>query len=185
MYDKITISGQICTGKTTLFWDLYRKLHWPTFSASLFFRDFAKLHKASLEKAEEQGDKVTKEIDLGMRALLQKRSEIIIEGWMAGLMAKDIPGVLKVLLVCEKNEQIKRFAHRESITKEIARQRIQDRENNLFMTLAKIYKRNDFVNPKNYDLIIDTTNKLSKETLDLVLQALGYFSANGQKPAGA
>lgn len=175
MYDKITISGQICTGKTTVFWDLYRKLHWPVFSASLFFRDYARMHQASLEKAEEQSDKVTKEIDLGMRTLLQKRSEIIVEGWMAGLMAKDIPRVLKILLMCDKKEQIKRFARRERIPEKTARKKIHERENNLFAALTKIYKRNDFINPKNYDVVIDTTNNTPQKTLDLVLQALGYF----------
>lgn len=172
MYDKITISGQICTGKTTLFWNLYRTLHWPTFSASLFFRDYAKLHHASLEKAEEQSNKITKEIDLGMRSLMKKRSEMIIEGWMAGLMARGIPHVLKILLTCDPKEQIKRFAHRAGVDKGAAKQKIHDRERNLFAVLKKIYNRDDFLDPKNYDLVINTTKQSPEKILQAVLQKL-------------
>jgi len=56
-YSKITISGKICTGKTTLFWDLQKKLNWPVFSTGQFFRDYARQHNLSLEKAEEQNKK--------------------------------------------------------------------------------------------------------------------------------
>lgn len=172
MYTKVTISGQICTGKTTLFWDLYRKLHYPTFSASLFFRDYAKMHHASLQKAEEQNDNLTKEIDLSMQRLLQTSPQIIVEGWMAGIMAHDISGVLKVLLTCDQDIQIKRFAQREQVTEEVAKQKVTEREENLFSTLNKIYKRDDFIDPKNYDLVVNTSNKLPEETLAIVLKAL-------------
>lgn len=178
MYNKVTISGQVCTGKTTLFWNLSRKLLWPTFSVSLFFRDYAKLHHTSLQKAEEQTDAFTKEIDFGVKKLLQTRTEIIVEGWMAGLMAESIPNTLRILLTCDEKTQIKRYADREGISSEKAKKEIEERESNLFASLEKIHHRSDFLDTKKYDLVINTSIHSSEETLQEVLNVL-------QKPAGA
>jgi len=177
MYDRATISGQICTGKTTLFWSLQKILGWPMFSASQFFRDRARTQNVSLQKAEEQNSNITKEIDFEMQSLLKKKHNILLEGWMAGIMADDIPGVLKVLLVCDEEKRIERFMQREQISREEAINKIREREGSWEKKLEKIYNRNDFWDPKHYDLVIDTTNKSPQEILDAVLQALGHKPA--------
>ncbi len=164
MYKKITISGLICTGKTSLFWGLQEKLVWPTFSASQFFRDYSRTHNLSLEKAEEQSTMLTKKVDLQMTNMIKADGNIIIEGWMAGIMADQLPQVLRILLTCNREVRIKRFAVREKMTEKEATYHIQQREKNLFRVLEKIYKRSDFVDPKNYNFIVDTTN-VSVDTL--------------------
>lgn len=181
MYNKITISGRVCTGKTTLFFDLQQKLIWPTFSASYFFRDYAAAKHLSLEKASEQSDQLTQIIDYGMGELLKKKDNILFEGWMTGIIAHDLPHVLRVLLTCDDDTRAKRLSLRENLSKEVALQKISEREANLFKRLEEIYHRNDFVDPKNYNLVIDTTNSTPEETLSLVLKTLGRRS--GQKPA--
>jgi len=169
MYSKITISGLICSGKTTLFWDLFKKLNWPTFSASHFFRDYSRTHGTSLQKAEEQTQSLTKVVDFGMLELLKNEQHIILEGWMTGIMADDLPGVLRVFLTCTDEERIKRFAEREKVSLEEAKYQIKERENNVYGKLQSIYKRNDFLDPKNYNLVIDTTTKSPQEILTEVL----------------
>lgn len=182
MYNKVTISGRICTGKTTLFFDLQQKLVWPTFSASYFFRDYAAAKHLSLDKASEQSDQLTQIIDYGMGELLRKKDSIIFEGWMTGIVARELPNVLRVLLTCADDIRAKRFSRRENLSVKDALRKINERETNLFKKLEEIYHRNDFVNPVNYNMVIDTTKSTPKKSLDLVLQALGYFSANGQQP---
>lgn len=157
MYKKIAISGLICTGKTSLFWGLQEKLIWPTFSASQFFRDYSRTHHLLLEKAEEQSETLTRKVDHRMAEMLKGSGNILIEGWMAGIMADNYPDVLKILLTCQDQVRIKRFAAREKISEKEAAFHIREREKNLFKILAKIYHRNDFVNPQNYNLVIDTT----------------------------
>ena len=173
MFHKVTISGTSCSGKTTLFWDLYQKLHWPTFSASHFFRDYARTHQVSLQKAEEQDDSLTKVIDYGMQQLLNKEQNVILEGWMAGIMADKIPDVLKVLLTCEDTVRAQRFAQREKMDVAAAQKQITEREQNVYGKLKEFYKRDDFLDPQNYDLVIDTSNKTPQEVLTLVLEKLG------------
>lgn len=169
---KVTISGRICTGKTTLFWGLQDKLGWPTFSASHFFRDYARTHNLSLEKAEEQSAKFTKEFDNRTRALLQGQGNLITEGWMVGIMADELPGVLRVLLVCDDKVRVQRFAKREAIILADAQERIKQREQNLFAALAKIYQRQDYVDPKNYNFVLDTTALTRNESIKKVLLTL-------------
>ena len=65
MFSKITISGKICTGKTSVFRELHKKLQWPTFSSGAHFREYAKIHNLVLNDAEEQIAKITKKIDRG------------------------------------------------------------------------------------------------------------------------
>ena len=177
MYTKITISGLICSGKTTLFWDLFKKLNWPTFSASHFFRDYARTHGTSLQKGEEQNESLTKVIDLGMTELLKNSEHIILEGWMAGIMADELSGVLRVFLTCDDRERVKRFAEREHVNLDQAQTQIKERETNVYKKLRDIYKRNDFLDPKNYNLVIDTTDKSPEEVLKIVLDKINTNNA--------
>jgi len=41
-----------------------------------------------------------------------------------------------------------------------------------------MYKTDDFWDPKHYDLIINTYSHAPRDTLDLVLQELGYYKNN-------
>ncbi len=173
MYHKATISGQICTGKTTLFRSLEKVLEWPTFSASQFFRDRARTTHASLQKAEEQNTDITQEIDLKMQGMLKSQQNLLLEGWMAGIMADSIPGVLKILLTCQEDVRVSRFSLREKISLDAARLQIREREESWEQKLDKIYHRTDFWDPKNYDLVLDTTHRDPQNVLDVVMQALG------------
>lgn len=172
MFSKVTISGRICTGKTTLFWSLYKHLGWPTFSASQYFRDYARTHGIVLETAGEQIPKITKEADLGMQRLLEQESHVIVEGWMAGIMADEIPGVLRIMLTATDEERAKRFAKRENVSVDEAKKRISEREESWFTRLKNIYHRNDFFDPKFYNLIIDTSAQTQAQVAEVVLTKL-------------
>lgn len=173
-YTKITISGKICTGKSTLFTNLARKLKWKTFHTGDFFRDYVKKHGLILEKAEEQNEELTKKIDYQARDILKnKENHYIFDGWMTGLMADHYPHVLRILLTCDDHIRATRFAKREKISIDEAKKAIKEREENLFNKLIAIYHRNDFVNPKNYNCVIDTTFLTSNEVFQKVFNTLG------------
>lgn len=171
-FSKITISGKICTGKTTLFRDLVKHLGWPTFSAGQFFRDYARTHAVSLEAADEQTPQLTKKVDFQMQKLLKKEEHIIIEGWMAGIMADEIPGVLRILLTCDDNQRFQRFAKREKISLPEAQKRVWERDQNWLAKLKDIYERADFFAPKNYNFVLNTTSFTQEQVLQKVLETL-------------
>ena len=101
-YSKITISGKICTGKTTLLKSLQKELNWPIFMTGQLFRDYVKKNVLNLEQVEEQNDELTKKIDYQVRDMINVPGNLIVDGWMSGIMAQDLPDVLKILLICKK-----------------------------------------------------------------------------------
>lgn len=170
--NKITISGKICTGKTTLLKDLQKKLNWPIFMTGKLFREYVANSKLSLEKVEEQNEILTKKIDFQVRDLINKPGNLIVDGWMSGIMADKLPNVLKVLLICKDDIRYQRFSNREGISFDEAKKRVEERQSNWLNKLSKIYKRNDFVDPKNYDLIVDTSSISSQEVLEKVISTV-------------
>jgi len=168
--NKITISGKICTGKTTLLKSLEKELNWPVFMTGKLFREYVAKNKLDLEQVKEQNEGLTKKIDYQVRDMIYNERNLIVDGWMSGLMAKGLPGVLKVLLVSDDTVRYQRFAKREKISLNEAKKRVDERQNNWLNKLEKIYKRSDFIDPKNYDLMIDTSNISSKSVLEKVLE---------------
>lgn len=171
-YDKITISGLICTGKSTLFEGLRRELSWPSFSASQFFRTYSKEHHLSLEKAEEQEENITKSVDLHMQQMLKAPGNLLVEGWMAGIMADKFPKVLRMLLTSDDSIRAQRFATRSNIAHDEAKKQIQEREGNLFRKLKAIYARDDIAEPKNYNFVLNTTQVDPEQMVHTVLKKL-------------
>lgn len=172
-YTKITISGKICTGKSTLLKKLQKHLSWKVFHAGQYFRDYVKKHDLVLNQAEEQNEKLTKKVDYSMRDLLKvKRGNLIFDSWMAGIMADHFPHVLRVLLVCDDNKRAKRFAAREKVTITEAKKSITQRHTSWISKVEKIYQRNDFFDPINYNCIIDTTKLSSKEVFNKVMKCI-------------
>lgn len=133
------------------------------------FREYVKKNQLNLEQVEEQNDEVTKKIDYQVRDMINAPGNLIVDGWMSGLMANNLPNVLKVLLICKDDIRYQRFADREKINVNEAKKRVEERQTNWLNKLEKIYNRNDFIDPKNYDLIIDTSKISSEDVLEKVL----------------
>ena len=82
--------------------------------------------------------------------------------------------------MCDEALRIDRIVNRDNLTVEEAKNHIRERERENLAKWKRMYGVEDFWDPKHYDLIINTYSHGPKETLNLVLQALGYFAANGQ-----
>lgn len=172
MYNNITISGRICTGKSTLFSMLSQELQWETISSSQYFRNYARDHAFDLNKAEEQNSALTKKIDYMVRDKLRAGKHIIAEGWMAGVMAEKNKSVLKVLLTSSDEIRFKRFSEREHISFEAAKPKIHERESSLLKKLSDIYDINDIFDPNRYNIVIDTSAKTPHEVMQIVLHEI-------------
>lgn len=173
-YSKITISGKICTGKTTLLKRLEKKLHWPTFMTGQLFRDYVKKQGLNLQQAEEQNEKITKKIDYQVRDMLHAPGNLIVDGWLSGIMANKLKDALKILLICSDNIRYKRFAKREKITLKEAKIKVEERQNNWFKKIKKIHNiaSSQLNDEKNYNLVIDTSYITPQTVVKKVLQAL-------------
>ena len=190
-YSSVAISSPPGAGRSTLLKNLREyltPLGWDFFSGGDWSRQFSiKAGKqdpndAKHHLATDYGDDVDLQIDVAMRKKISDPTvHMAIESWIAGWNARDIKHVLKVLLMCDNALRIDRIVNRDNISVEEAKKHIRMREESNLAKWKRMYKTKDFWDPKHYDLIINTYSHGPQETLNLVLQALGYFSANGQK----
>ncbi|MCL5676204.1 MAG: cytidylate kinase family protein [Patescibacteria group bacterium] len=172
-YRNITISGLVCTGTSTLSRLLAEKLGWNRHSSGELFRQYCLEHNLPIEQTSLRPDSVTLEIDNMVKQKLQKEKYQIMEGWLTGFLARDIDGVFKILLVCGQSLRIDRLVNRDNIAVEAAKEHIEVRERENFKKWQRIYKTEDFWDPKFYDLVIDTYASSKEETLQKTLDALG------------
>ncbi len=185
-YSSVAISGRPGAGRSTLLKNLesyLAPLGWEFFSGGEWARQFAiekGAHRSDdpkHHKATDYGEEIDHKIDAEMRQKLSDPStHIAVESWIAGWNMRGLPHVLKVLLMCDESLRIDRVVNRDNLTVEEAKKHLQDREAANLAKWQRMYHTNDFWDPKHYDLIINTYAHGPRETLDLVLQALGYYN---------
>jgi len=191
-YSSVAISGRPGAGRSTLLLNLQqylKPLAWEFFSGGEWSRQYAikvGVHDASDPRhhfATDYGEDVDHQIDAAMREKLSDPSmHVAVESWIAGWNMRGLKHVFKVLLMCDDALRIDRIVNRENLTVEEAKKHIFDREQANLAKWKRMYAVEDFWDPKHYDLVINTYSHGPRETLDLVLQALGYYSVNGQPP---
>jgi cytidylate kinase len=108
-YKNITISGLPGCGSTTLLSLLKEELakdQWAGFSGGEFMRAYA-VEKGLFNPAQSTHHSATvydddfdRQVDYGIREKVGAGEKWIIESWLSGFMAQNIPGTLKVLMTC-------------------------------------------------------------------------------------
>jgi cytidylate kinase len=169
---------------------------WRGFSGGEFMRAYAEEKglfdgsKKAHHDASHYEDDFDRQVDFGMREKLEEEEHWILESWLSGFMAQQLPGVLKVLVVCgDDSVRIDRIVNRDEISVEEAKKHLNERYENNFGKWRRIYAEQwqewvvkpqtlpadapiDFWHPDLYDLVIDTYSHNKEETLKLVLNAL-------------
>lgn len=200
-YKNITISGLPGAGSTTLLTLLktdedLKFAGFSGFSGGEFMRAYAKEKGLFKEKAglhhdaSHYEDEFDRKVDMGMRDKLKNESGWIIESWLSGFMAQQVPGTLKVLLVCSsKAVRIDRIVNRDGVTPDEAIENLKERYENNFSKWRRMYADEwqkwvvepglaepsdpiDFWREELYDVVIDTYSTNKQETLQIVLDAI-------------
>lgn len=188
-YSSVAISSKPGAGRSTLLRNLkphLERLGWEFFSGGDWSRQFSiKAGKQDPKdpkhhKATDYGDEIDHQIDLAMREKISDPAvHVAIESWIAGWNARGFKHVLKVLLMCDEALRIDRIVNRDNITVEEAKEHLRQREEANLSKWKRMYGTDDFWDPKHYDLVINTYSHGPTETLDIVLQSLGYYN-NGK-----
>lgn len=191
-YSSVAISGAPGAGRSTLLKNLRPYLEpmgFEFFSGGDWARQFSiQAGKHSPDDpthhlATDYGEDVDHQIDLALREKIANESaHVAVESWIAGWNMRGLPHVLKVLLMCDDSLRIDRIVNRDGVSVAEAKTHLRKREDSNLGKWSAMYKidQKDFWDPKHYDLIINTYANGPKQTIDLVLQALGYFHKNGQ-----
>lgn len=176
-YRTITISGKVAVGTSTLAKNLKRILNWQYVNAGEIQRKYDREHHMSENKqgAIARPDNHEREIEDMTKKMLTNEKNLIYEAWLAGFVARGIPNILKVLLICSNDAiRIDRVANRDKMTVEEAKVFIKKREEENIAKWQKLYGNHDFWEPSNYDLVIDTYSSGQMETVGKVLDRLEY-----------
>ena len=177
-YRNIAISGKIATGTSTLAKNLEKTLGWKRINAGDIQREYDRNRGVSehFSGADTRSDEHEQAIDTMTKQKLTKEKNLVYEAWLAGFIARDIPGVLKVLLICDYALCIDRVVNRDNLAVEEAKKEIESREKGNIQKWKVLYGNYDFWDPKYFDLIIDTYSSGPMETVGKVLDKLGYSS---------
>lgn len=189
-FSSIAISGRPGAGRSTLLKNLrpiFEPLGWEFFSGGEWSRKYSieqgkhdpndKTHHL----ATDYGDDVDYQIDQALREKISNpETHMAVESWIAGWNARGLPHVLKVLLMCDDALRIDRVVNRDNVTVEEAKEHLRKREDANIGKWKRLYGVEDFWDPKYYDLVLNTYSHGPGETLEVVLQAIGYYKVNGQ-----
>ncbi len=172
----ITVSGRAASGATTLSRSLAERLGWKIINGGELYREYAKKNGIPLEKTTASDDKYHLELDNFIKEKLKTEKNLIIESWLSGFDAQNIPGVFKLFVTCSDDAvRIDRLVNRDKMTIDEAKNHLKTREEENLEKWEKLYKTRDFWNPKLYNLIIDTYPNGPTETLEIALKAIGYY----------
>ena len=189
-YSSVAISGAPGAGRSTLLKNLrpiLEPMGFEFFSGGDWARQFsiqAGKHRAddpTHHLATDYGEDIDHKIDLALREKLSDTSvHVAVESWIAGWNMRGLPHVLKVLLMCDDSLRIDRIVNRDGVSVEEAKKHLRMREESNLGKWSAMYNvgEKDFWDPKYYDLIINTYAHGPKQTLDIVLQAMGYFKSH-------
>ncbi len=198
-YKNITISGLPGSGSTTLLNLLKDNLKfcgWTGFSGGEFMRKYAvekglynnvnKIH----HDASAYGEDFDRKIDMGIREKLQEEKSWIIESWLSGFFAQDVPDTCKVLMICSDDSvRIDRIVNRDEVGVEQAKHHINHRYKVNLAKWREMYAQQwkewvvgrglvgkndpiDFWLPCLYDVVIDTYSNNQQQALQLVIDAI-------------
>ncbi len=183
----ITISGRIASGTTTLANNLKKELEWELLEGGELFGKFHEEHlndKSELAVSK-RPDSIDLEYEEMVKKMLRENSHQIVQSHLAGFDAQGIPGVFKILVACEDANgedkidiRIDRLVNRKGIHVDDAKHEIRVREKSNLEKWRRMYAGDDqnwvYWDPKYYDLVVNTYSHNPEESLNLVLQHLGY-----------
>ncbi|MBI2021595.1 cytidylate kinase family protein [Candidatus Daviesbacteria bacterium] len=168
----ITVSGDIGTGKTTLAKNLANILGWKHLHAGEFFRHWHQENHIPLDQSERIPEELDRKIDMGYQKKMQDEKNIIFESHLAGWLAKDFQDVFRILCVTDEKVKMDRASRRDGITIEEAKRHAKKRSESYSEKFARLYGVKNHLDPKLFDLVIDTTNLTPEQVLNHVLKSI-------------
>jgi CMP/dCMP kinase len=169
---KITVTGQSGTGSTAVADLVAKKLGYTHASVGDFFREMATKMQMDIQTFDDyvrEHPEYDLEIDKKQREFGTSNDNFVYEsrlGW------HFIPDSVKILITCNLEERIRRVAQKESVSEEEAKKHIEEREQVLVGRFASLHGVEDPLNPKHFDIVVDSSTDSSEVVVDKILASI-------------
>jgi cytidylate kinase len=181
----ITVSGRIGSGATTLGTSLAQVIGWEMMDGGKLFRKITEDLGLSITESTSRPDHFDTEYEEMVKKLLREKKHQVIQSHLAGYDAQGIEGVYKVLVVVEDNMgqdkpeiRIDRLVNRDGVSIDAAKHEVLERERQNLEKFRRLYAGSDsewvYWDRKYYDLVVNTFSHNATESVNLVLEALGF-----------
>lgn len=168
-FKNIAISGLTGSGKSTLARKLAEKLGWKVVSSGSFIRKWHEENGVPLVEPDKIPEEVDRKMDMSYQKMLRTESGIVFESRLAGWLSKKFPETLRVMVKCEPAVAAQRISGRDGVDGEQAMKEGATREELLKEKFIRLYDAGDYLDEKNFDLVIDTAKVSADEAMQLVL----------------
>lgn len=178
----ITVSSRIGAGATTLAMGLSKEFGWELLEGGALFEKYHNEMKADETEVNKRPDKLDLDYEEMVKKMLKDESHHVVQSHLAGFDAQGIPGVYKILVICEEEGvdkvdiRIDRLVNRKGISVDEAKEEVHVREKRNLDKFRRLYAKGDsnwvYWDPKYYDLVVNTFDHNQEESLRLVLEEL-------------
>lgn len=177
-FKNIAISGVGGTGKSTLARGLAEKLGWKVISSGTFIRKWHEDNEVPLVEPDKIPEEVDRKMDMSYQELMRTGEGIVFESRLAGWLSKNFEQTFKILIKCDQKVGASRIAQREDATlDEIIREQ-EIREGLLKEKFIRLYNAGDYLDERNFDVVIDTTSVSAREVLETTLKKMNDDAAH-------
>lgn len=170
-FRNIIVAGDVGTGTSTLAKNLASRIGWEHHSTGDFFREYHLEHNIPLWNSSAIPAELDKHIDNYIFDQLRDKEHLVLDSHYAAWFARDLKDIFKILLTCDIEEVIKRVTTRTHTHKETENE-VLERIKQLDHKFRKLYADENYLEPKYFNLIIDTTGSTPDKTLTKVLTAI-------------
>lgn len=170
-FKNVVISGNIGSGTSTLAKSLSEKLGWKHYSTGDFFREYHLENNIPLWNTSAIPPELDRQIDTYIFEQLSSKKHFVIDSHYAGWFTRGVKTVFRILLNCDQKESIRRVINRHHTHKE-SREGVIERIKQLDQKFRSLYADDNYIEPKYFNLVIDTTKSTPEETLTHALKAI-------------
>lgn len=173
-YRVITLSGEVASGKSSVAVELLNLLPgWQRINTGQKFRDFCTAQGLTIQEVAQLPDEVHRDFDHYQLVLLQKERHTIIEGRLAGWLARQMDDVFTVFCTADVETRVRRYMERDNTSPQEARQAIRYRDREDVKKFRSMYGVKDYRNPEFYDLMLDTSTRSPRALARQILLSAG------------